>query len=127
VLYHGTNDLEFALDISRKVGFHSDQAFRAKYCQKGLGGTAIYGPGIYLTDSLKEAQGYGCNLLEFRFNKCVDYLDVFNAAISKAAVKSVGGGKQTILGAINLDVLLRVTQNYYVLRTPHMVSTSLSN
>ncbi|HET8707079.1 MAG TPA: hypothetical protein VFM46_12325 [Pseudomonadales bacterium] len=126
VLYHGTKDLEFAIGIAQKAGFHSEQAFRAKYCQNGLGGTAIYGPGIYLTDSLKEAKSYGCHILEFRFHQSADYLDVFNPAISKAAVKSAGGGKQTILSEINLSVLLRVTQNYYVLRSPYLVSPSMN-
>jgi hypothetical protein len=127
VLYHGTNDLEFAVGIAQKFGFHSAQAFRATYCKKALGGTAVYGPGIYLTDSLAQAQGYGVNILEFRFGPAADYVDVFNPAISRAAVRSVAGGKQTILAAANLDILLRVTNNYYVLRTPMLVSPSLQS
>jgi hypothetical protein len=124
-LYHGTNDLQFAVAIAQKSGFHSAQAFRRSYCAKALGGTAVYGPGIYLTSKLDQAQGYGAYILEFNFDKSADYLDVFNPAISKAAVKSVGGGKQTILGAANLDVLMRVTQDYYVLRTPNLVTPSM--
>jgi hypothetical protein len=127
LLFHGTHDLEFAIGIAQKFGFHSQQAFRSTYCTKAVGGTAVYGPGIYLTNSLVEARTYGPHILEFSFNSAVDYLDVFNPAISKAAAKSVGGGKQTILGEANLDVLLRVTQNYYVLRTPMLVSPSLRN
>lgn len=126
-LFHGTHDLEFAIGIAQKFGFHSPQTFRSMYCTKVVGGTAVYGPGIYLTNSLAEARTYGPYILEFTFNSAVDYLDIFNPAISKAAVKSVGGGKQTILGAANLDVLLRVTQNYYVLRTPMLVSPSLQS
>jgi hypothetical protein len=50
VLYHGTNDLEFSIGIAQRFGFHSTQAFQSTYCRKALGGTATYGPGIYLTN-----------------------------------------------------------------------------
>jgi hypothetical protein len=125
VLYHGTNDLEFGIGIAQKFGFHSTQAFQSMYCRKALGGTAIYGPGIYLTKSLKEVTKYGANVLAFSFSASADYVDLSNPAISKAAVASVGGGgKQSILGEAKLDMLLRVTQDYYVLRTPALVSPS---
>ena len=103
------------------------QAFRATYCRKSLGGTAVYGPGIYLADTRKEASSYGPHIVEFTFKKDTDYLDLSNSSLSSKAVKAVGGGgKQVLLAEPALDMLLRVTQNYYVLRTPYHVSTGFA-
>lgn len=124
-LYHGTNDEKFAIEICQKHGWQSPQAFRAVYCCKQLGGTAIYGPGIYLTSSKKEAKYYGSNILVFSFKAASDFLDLNNSKISKNAVKAVGGGKQTLLKEEKLDMLIRVTKHYFVLRTPLLVSAHM--
>ncbi|HEX7637572.1 MAG TPA: hypothetical protein VF457_04180 [Burkholderiaceae bacterium] len=126
-LYHGTDSLEFAVQMVQRFSFHSAQAFRATYCRKSLGGTAVYGPGIYLADTRKEASSYGPHIVEFTFKKDTDYLDLSNSSLSSKAVKAVGGGgKQVLLAEPALDMLLRVTQNYYVLRTPYHVSTGFA-
>lgn len=123
-LYSGTQDEDFAVQIIQKYGWHSEQAFRALYCQQALGGTAIYGPGIYLTNKLSEAQSYGLNIMEFNFNMYADYLDLFEPSISSAVVKKFGGGKQKILAEPKVNALIRVTREYFVLRTPVFVSVS---
>ena len=126
-LFSGTNDLQYAVSVAQGHGWQSPQAFRAAYCGQSLGGTAVYGPGIYMTDQLKEAQEYGASILEFTFKAAADYLDLADPSISKAAVKQVGGGKQTLLSEPKLDALIRVTKNYFVLRTPLLVSVHLRN
>lgn len=124
-LYSGTNNEDFAVQIIQKYGWHSEQAFRAIYCQQALGGTAVYGPGIYLTNKLSEAQSYGSNIMQFHFNQSADYLDLADASISKAVVKKFGGGKQKILAEPKVNALIRVTADYFVLRTPVLVSVSM--
>ncbi|AEG00841.1 hypothetical protein [Methylomonas methanica] len=124
-LYSGTNNEDFAVQIIQRYGWHSEQAFRALYCQQALGGTAVYGPGIYLTNKLSEAQLYGSNIMEFQFNKSADYLDLADSSISKVVVKTFGGGKQKILAEPKVNALIRVTSDYFVLRTPVLVSVSL--
>jgi hypothetical protein len=124
-LYHGTNDLKFAVAMAQGHGWQSPQAFRTAYCSKSLGGTAIYGPGIYLADTLKEAKSYGVHVLEFTFKPAMDYLDLSDAAISKSVVRQTGGGKQTVLAEKNIDILIRVTKNYFVLRTPLLASVHM--
>ena len=124
-LYSGTNDLEFAVAMVHGHGWQSLQTFRATYCKQTLGGTAVYGPGIYMTSNIAEARNYGTNILEFTFKPAADYLDLADASISKAAVKQVGGGKQTILKEPKIDALIRVVGTYFVLRTPALVSVHL--
>jgi hypothetical protein len=124
-LYSGTKDLPFARAIAAGQGWQSLSAFRTAYCQQALGGTAVYGPGIYMTDVRKQAEGYGPYILVFTFKPAADYLDLADAVISRDAVKMVGGGKQTLLAEPNLDMLLRVTANYFVLRTQALVSVAL--
>jgi hypothetical protein len=124
-LYSGTNDLKFAVSMVQGHGWQSQPAFQAAYCGQTLGGTAVYGPGIYMTDKLQEAKSYGEHILVFSFKPAADYLDLANPSVSKGAVKLVGGGKQTILSEPKLDALIRVTRDYFVLRTPMLASVHL--
>lgn len=123
VLYHGTNDSKFFSRICLGTGFNSNQLFMANYSLNGFGGTAIYGPGIYTTTSLVEAQGYGSLIIEFRVASTTDYLDMTNPAGTGHA-QAVGLPTFRILQEPQVYALIKVTAQYYVLRTPFNVIVS---
>lgn len=119
VLYHGTNDDTFYSRICMRYGFQNEQMFMGAYSMRSLGGTAVYGPGIYLADTVAEAQRYGHRIVEVRpSSHGTNYLDLTGTR-GTHAVTVVGAPKQNILAEARLYALIRVTNNYYVMRTPH--------
>jgi hypothetical protein len=122
-LYHGTNDAKFYSKICARQNFTTKQIFMAAYAMNGFGGTAIYGPGIYLADTQLAAAGYGNLVITFHIETTTDYLDMTtpNATAVQAAV---GKPRQRILMEPQVYALLKVTTHYYVLRTPFNVIPS---
>ncbi len=118
VLYHGTNTASFYSKVCMRHGFSSNQMFMGLYSMQGLGGTAIYGPGVYLADTRNAAAGYGALVIRFEFDSTTNYMDLTGQPGTHHA-QAVGVPKQNLLAESRLYALLRVTANYYVLRTPY--------
>jgi hypothetical protein len=124
-LYTGTNPT-FASQLTSKFCFDTQINFRDTYVIQKLGSKqqkfkANYGPGIYLTDNLEEARGYGEILVKFVCTQ-TPYADLTGTLFTTWR-KSLGlnGGPQAVLAEPDLAALLLVaagTTNYYVLRTP---------
>jgi hypothetical protein len=123
-LYHGTNSPAFFSKLCTRHGFSSNQMFMGAYSlATWVGGTAIYGPGLYLASSQVEAQSYGNLVVKFIVETTTDYLDLTGHA-GTAVVQAVGVPKQNLLAEPQLYCLLKVTAQYYVLRTPYNVIVS---
>jgi hypothetical protein len=116
VLFHGTTDPVLFSRVCSRYGFQNEQTFMGYYSLRPLGPTNVYGPGIYLGDSRLIAAGYGHLIIRFEFADTTNYGDVRNGQPLRTAI---GGPMQEILDEGRLYALLRVTANYYVLRTPY--------
>ena len=116
VLFHGTNTAAFYSKVCMRSGFTSNQMFMGAYSLQSLGGTSIYGPGIYLANTRAEAANYGSLIIRFEFESTTDYMDL-TGVIGTQHAQAVGVPKQNLLAESRLYGLLRVTNNYYVMRT----------
>jgi hypothetical protein len=101
-LYTGTN-ATFASQLTSKYCFDTPENFRDTYVIQKLGSKqqkfkANYGPGIYLTDNVQEAQGYGDILIKF---VCTDtpYANLTgNVGTKWRKDLNIGGGPQAVMG-----------------------------
>lgn len=133
-LYTGTSNALFYGNLLAMHCFNHQNAFTNYYVTQKLGSrnqkyNANYGPGIYLTDNVQEAAGYGPSMVKFvctntpYANLSGNHGTAFRKAIEVNG-KKVGGGPQAILAEPSLYALLLVAAgdtNYYVLRTPNGV------
>ena len=87
------------------------------------GGAHVYGPGLYLTSSLVEAQHYGALIVEVIVESTTDYLNM-NGHAGTVVTHATGVARQYILAEPRLYCLIRVTAQYYVLGTPYNVIVS---
>lgn len=130
-LYTGTSNASFYGNLLAMHCFNDQNAFTNYYVTQKLGSrnqkyNANYGPGIYLTDNVQEAAGYGTSMVKFVCTN-TPYANLsgkhgtdFRKAIEVNG-KKVGGGPQAILAEPALHALLLVVEgdtSYYVLRTP---------
>ncbi|WP_172328818.1 hypothetical protein [Mangrovicoccus sp. HB161399] len=122
VLFHGTNTPVFFSKVCIRTGFESNEMFMAKYSLASLGGSgrnaANYGPGIYLVDSRIAAVGYGALVIRAEFESTTNYMDLHTVATRRGHLMAIGVPLQDLLAEPQLYGLIRVTQNYYVMRTP---------
>lgn len=87
------------------------------YSLASMGGTAIYGPGLYLADTRAAALGYGQFVIRFEFESNTRFMDLHGHA-GTANRRAVGVPLQSMLAEPQLYGLIQVTANYYVMRTP---------
>ncbi len=128
-LYTGTSNAKLASDFLSGFCFDTQINFRDTYVIQKLGSrqqkfNANYGPGIYLTDSVDEAKGYGATTIKFVCTNTpfANVTGKFGTDFRKTA--NIKGGPQAVLEEPNLTALLLVAAggiNYYVLRTPRGV------
>jgi hypothetical protein len=121
VLFHGTTDSVFFSRVCGRYGFQSDTMFMGYYSLRPLGPTTVYGPGIYMADTRAEAATYGHLIVRFEFDATTRYADIRGGPPGNAFRVAVGANQQNVLDEGGLHALLRVTANYYVLRTPYNV------
>lgn len=122
VLYHGTTDAAFFAKICLGTGFTSNEAFMGLYSTRSLGATTQYGPGIYLADTKEEALKYGNMVIRFEFEAGTNYWEFYGN--TSAICAAIGTSKQNILDEGRLYALIRVTGQYYTLRTPFTMVVS---
>jgi hypothetical protein len=118
VLFHGTTDMVFFSRICGRFGFDSAQTFMGYYSLRPLGGTSVYGPGIYLADKRAEARKYGHMIIRFEFEANTNYVDLTGGSGTNFGQNIGGVPRQNILDEPELYALIKVTPEYYVLRTP---------
>ena len=116
-LYHGTTDQNFFSKICLRQGFSNNSIFMASYSLRSLGGTNIYGPGIYLADTRQEALRYGQLIIRFEFDSTTEFFDL-TGVVGTAHAHAVGVPTQRMLAEPRVHALLKVTPHYYVARTP---------
>jgi hypothetical protein len=125
-LYTGTSNAVFASNLTSLHCFQDLEHFTPWYVTQKLGSrnqkfNANYGPGIYLTDSVVEAKGYGTTLIQFVCTN-TPYANVAGKPGTEfRKTAQIKGGPQAVLSEPNLAALLLVAAggiNYYVLRTP---------
>lgn len=123
LLFHGTSDPKFFSKLCLKSGFGSDLLFKSTYSLQALGGTAVYGPGLYLASNINESRTYGNLIVKFEVDTTTDYLDLSGPAGSRV-VRDSGVARMHILNEPRIHALIKVTREYYVLRTPYNVIVS---
>ena len=123
-LYHRTTNATFYSKLCLKSGFGSYLLFRGAYLLQQLGGNAVYGPGIYLSSNNNEVN-YGNLLVRFDIEANTNYLDLYGPA-GVQVCQNANAVRWHVLADERIDALIRVTAQWYVLRTPHnMVITAL--